>query len=322
MPLGGTVWLSACLVERLADERGVGRQRRSNGEVMRMDEEQQSRRSAKRGTPPKRRASTPLPVKPRIETTADPRRSRSLEYGIAILECYSGEHVALGIAQLAQIVGISRSTAHRYAMTLVALGYLEQDSKRRYRLANHAADPGRVAIDVLRGELAARAVLEELRDELGYTVSVGVLSGTRAIYLYRLFGHRRGQHAIDRNLESGASVPLYCTALGKVLLAALSNAERSELLAEVELVPQGPKAILDRRKLAAALERIGARDAVVCDEEHVEGARSVAVPVPRSRGQHPLAIEVTVPADVYSASRLLKEVGPRLKRAAKLISGG
>jgi IclR family pca regulon transcriptional regulator len=293
-----------------------------------MDDEHENRPGAKRRHPPPKRSAAakrpqkPRPSKPRIEDSADPRRSRSLEYGAAILQCYSSEYQTLGIADLADIVEISRSTTHRYAMTLVALGYLEQDSKRKYRLAARAANVGRVAIEMIRAGVGAGAVLRELRDELGHTVSMGVLSGARVVYVYRYFGHRRGQFAIDRCLESGAAVPAYCTALGKVLLASLSSSEREQLLTEVELEPQGPRAILDRRKLAATIERIGASDAVLSDEEQLAGARSLAVLVPGSRGGHTFAIEVSVPASACSAARLVKQAAPPLKRAAKLIAGG
>jgi IclR family pca regulon transcriptional regulator len=293
-----------------------------------MEDEQEADQGAgrRRGPPSKRGpAGQPAgrrPPKPQIEESADPRRSRSLEYGAAILRCYSSEHQALGIADLAEVIGVSRSTTHRYAMTLATLGYLEQDSRRKYRLADRAANPGRAAIEAIRVEVGARAVLEELRDELGHTVSMGVLCGTRVVYVHRLFGHRRGQFAIDRSLEAGASVPVYCTALGKVLLASLSVPERERLLAEIEFEPRGPNAILDSARLLAAIEQVGSSDAVLSDEEQLAGARSLAALVPGARGRHTLAIEVTVPADACSATRLVKRMGAPLKRAAKLIAGG
>jgi IclR family pca regulon transcriptional regulator len=261
------------------------------------------------------------PPTPRIKTEPDPRLSRSLEYGIAILESFSGERQALGIAELADIVRISRSTAHRYAITLVALGYLEQDSKRRYRLATRAASPGRAAIGSIRRQVHARAALEELRNDTGHTVSMAVLDGARLVYVHRLFGHRAGQHAIDRDLGVGAVVPVHCTALGKVLLASLSDAERRELLMSLELSRHGPNSITDRKRLAAELDRINVRRPVVSDEELVRGARSIAALVPRSRSEHLLAIDVTVPSASYTVERLVKDIGPRLKRAARLISG-
>ncbi len=231
------------------------------------------------------------------------------------------EHQALGIAELADIVGISRSTTHRYAMTLVELGFLEQDPKRKYRLARRAADVGRVAVGELREQAPARAVLAELREHVGHTVSMGVLDRARAVYVHRLFGHRKGQYAIDRQLGVGANVPVHCTALGKVLLASLSDAERHELLAGLELVRHAPNTIVDRKQLAAELDRVSPRDVVVSDEELIAGARSIAVLVPRPRGERPLAIDVTVPSDAYTVNRLVEDLGPRLKHAAKLISG-
>ena len=259
--------------------------------------------------------------RPRIKAAPDPRTSRSLEFGVAILESFSSERQELGIAALSDIVGISRSTTHRYASTLVALGYLEQDNKRKYRLSTRAAGPGSAAIAAVRQQVHARAVLEELRAQTGYTVSMGVLENGRVIYVYRLFAHRPGQHEIDAGLGVGASVPVHCTALGKVLLASLSDAERREALAGIRLTRHGPHTITSKRALVAELDRISPRNTLVSDEETIEGARSIAMLVARPIGERPLAIEVTVPSAAYTVDQLVKQVGPHIERAARLISG-
>jgi IclR family pca regulon transcriptional regulator len=267
------------------------------------------------------RSSNPSSASPRIRPAPDPRLSRSLEYGIAILESFSRDRQALGIAEMADIVGISRSTTHRYAITLVALGYLEQDDKRKYRLSAQAGDPGGAAIGAIRRAAPARIALEELREEIGYTVSMGALDGARVIYVHRLLSHRPGQYAIDMDLGVGAHIPVYCTAMGKVLLASISDAERRALLDGLDLIPQGPRSIKVKNKLRAQLDRISTREAVVSDEELLAGVRSIAVLVPRPASEHPLALEVTVPSSAYSVKRLIAVIGPRLKRTAKLISG-
>lgn len=267
------------------------------------------------------RSSSPPPNSAQIRPATDPRLSRSLEYGIAILESFSREYQALGIAEMADIVGISRSTTHRYAITLVALGYLEQDDKRKYRLSAQATGPGSAAIGAIRNAAPALMALKELRDEVGHTVSMGVLDGDRVLYVYRLLSHRTGQYAIDMDLGVGAHIPVYCTAMGKVLLASISDAQRRELLAGLELVPYGPRSVTAKSKLTAQLDRIRTREAVVSDEELFEGARSIAVLVPRPANEHPLALEVTVPSSAYSAKQLLAEIGPILKRTARTISG-
>ena len=275
----------------------------------------------KRGNGAKRAPAREATGTPRVRAEPDPRLSRSLEYGVAILESFSRAQQKLGIADIAGIVGISRSTTHRYAMTLVALGYLEQDPKRKYRLARRAAGPGSAAIGAIRRNVTARAVLEELREETKHTVSMGVLDGPRVIYVYRLFGHALGQYAIDRDLDIGANIPAYCSALGKVLLASISDAERRELLASIKFTRLTPKTIVKRSELTSELEHISPREVVLSDEEMLAGSRSIAVLVPRPSGEHPLAIDITVPSSAYTADRLLKHLGPSIKRAAKLVAG-
>ncbi len=59
----------------------------------------------------------------------EPRYSQSVERGLAILECFTPERPVLGIADLAEELGMSRSTTHRYVLTLTALGYLVQGAR-------------------------------------------------------------------------------------------------------------------------------------------------------------------------------------------------
>jgi IclR helix-turn-helix domain len=71
-----------------------------------------------------------LPIGP-----SDPRLSRSLLRGLSLLTCFGPDGRSRGIVEIAQDAGMSASTAHRYASTLVELGLLERDPKsRKYRL--------------------------------------------------------------------------------------------------------------------------------------------------------------------------------------------
>ena len=68
--------------------------------------------------------------------TEDPRLSRSLLRGLSMLTCFGPDGRERGIVELARDLGMSPSTAHRYALTLVELGLLERCPKtRKYRLA-------------------------------------------------------------------------------------------------------------------------------------------------------------------------------------------
>lgn len=260
------------------------------------------------------------PSAPRIREVPDPRFSRSLEYGAALLECFTPGRTAAGVVDFAAALGTGRSTAHRYAATLHALGYLEQDKHRKYRLGRLALEPGMVAIATVRASMpAAIDALSELRDRSGHTAGMGVLDGGRAIYIHRLPAHRAGQHEADLGLGVGASLPLHCTALGKALLASLDEQERSQLIEGLTLARQGPRAITSRRRLTAELRAVADQGVALSDEELAPDVRSIAVALPASAPRPPIAIDVTVPASAYTAERLIEELGPLVGDAARRI---
>jgi IclR family pca regulon transcriptional regulator len=248
------------------------------------------------------------------------RFSSSLQAGLAILNCFSAQQPVLGIAKLADELNMSRSTTHRYASTLVALGYLEQDHARRYRLAPRVADMGMSVLDsmALRGK--AREHLRELREQTGRTVSLAVLDGTQIRYVDRLRGWRRGQHAVDLDLGAGARMPAHCTAMGKVLLACLPEREREEAVGALELTRRGPNSITSKRALRAELQQVHEDGVAIGDEELGPGVRTIAAPIIGPDGEVIAAVGIPVPTDAFSSQELRKALGPAVIAAAKRIS--
>jgi IclR family transcriptional regulator, pca regulon regulatory protein len=257
-----------------------------------------------------------------LELLEEERRGRyssSLQAGLAILNCFSAQQPVLGIAKLADELHMSRSTTHRYASTLVALGYLEQDHARRYRLAPRVADMGMSVLDsmALRGK--AREPLRELREQTGRTASLAVLDGTEIRYVDRRRGWRRGQHAVDLDLGAGARLPAHCTAMGKVLLAHLPDRERERLIGELELTRRGPNSITSKRALRAELQRVREESLAFGDEELGPGVRTIAAPVYSPDGEVIAAVGIPVPADAYTIEELRDALGPAVTAAAKRI---
>jgi DNA-binding IclR family transcriptional regulator len=258
--------------------------------------------------------------KPRVVAEPAARYSNSLEHGLAMLECFTASRPMLGIFELAELLDISRPTTFRYAATHLALGNLQQDSKRKYLLANGAANPGTTIVRTINRALKARAALEDLRSKTGYTVSLGVLNDARVIFVERLYGHRVGQYEVDHDLGVGANVPIHCTAIGKVLLASLTSNQRRSLLAGIKLTRHGPNTIISKRRLEKEGEQIDPRDVVVSDEELFSGVRSIATLVPRTlRYGYAVAIDVTVPSAAFTIERLVRQIGPFVEAAAESI---
>ena len=147
----------------------------------------------------------------------EPRYSQSLERGLAILGCFTPKRPVLGIADIADELGMSRSTTHRYVITLVALGYLEQGASRKYRLGLRVTDLGMSALNSTGLREHAHPYLEELRQRTSYTTSLGVLDATDVLYIDLIRTYRRGQGKVELNLHGGSRVPAYCTSMGKLL---------------------------------------------------------------------------------------------------------
>lgn len=256
---------------------------------------------------------------PGILPAPDPKHSQSTEYGLAVLQAFTAERPTLGIADIADLTGLARSTTHRYAMTLVRHGYLEQDNKRKYRLARRAAQPGISFVDTIRLEHSALTILKDLRDQTGCTASMGLLSGTRVLYIYRLFSHGFGQYEADGDLGVGTYVPVYCTAVGKVLLASLSADDLRKRLLQISLKRVTPNTITSKALLTSAIDQAGRNGIATSDEEYIKGARSVAVRITDRSGPSALAIELTAPASAYTMEKFVASVGQPLKHAAGLI---
>ena len=247
--------------------------------------------------------------------------SQSLERGLSILSSFKSARPLLGVSELSREIGLSRSTTHRYVATLAALGYLEQDEvTRRYRLGPRVLDLGFSAINSMELREVSVPHLQRLSDETGHTVNMAILDGADVVYVERCRSSRHGQREIDLNLHVGSRLPAYCTSLGKVLLAYLSDAEREAALDGVEFAQRGPNTLTSRSALEAELGQVRSRGLAVNNEELAFGLRSIAAPVHGHSGEAAAAINLAVHRSWVSMEDLVKKFGPALQRTAADIS--
>jgi IclR family pca regulon transcriptional regulator len=253
-------------------------------------------------------------------TLKEPRFSQSLERGLAILCCFGPERPVLGIADIAQELGMSRSTTHRYVITLAALGYLEQGPGRKYHLGLRVTRLGLSAMSATGLREHAHADLDDLRRRSGFTVSLAILDGSEIVLLERLRGARRGLHPSDPGVAEGSRLPAYCTAAGKLLLAYLPEQAQRELLAELQLGGHGPNAIKAKGALRTELEQIREDGLALDEEEYVEGLYAIAAPLRSDAGETVAAIALTAHSKTIPIGELLDALGPHLVSTADRIS--
>ena len=249
------------------------------------------------------------------------RFSSSLVAGLAMLTCFNAEHSVRGIADMAAELDLGRSTTHRYATTLVTLGYLEQESSRKYRLSSRVCDVGLSLLDSMVVRRVAREHLKGLRAQTGRTVSLGILGGIEVACIDRWQGSRQGQYMVDVGVGLGTRLPVHCSASGKALLARLPEAEQRDLISKLRLTKRGPKTIVTKTALRAELERIVAANGLAVEDEELRaGRRALAAVVVDGEGAAVAAVELAVPAQAYARERLLKELGPKVTATARSIT--
>jgi IclR family pca regulon transcriptional regulator len=255
-----------------------------------------------------------------LPTSHEGRYSQSLERGLAILRAFSPEQPWLGIAEIADALEMSRPTTHRYASTLVALDYLEQGPRRKYRLGIRAGDPGRSAVNSTALCKLPYHCLTDLRDRSACTASLAVLNGNDIVYVDRARSAWQGQTEVTARLERGSRLPACSTAMGRVLLAYRTPEEQREAIdASIEEV-QSPEAADSREKLLEELERIHEKGFVVAEHVRVKGQRCVAAPL-RNRSDEVIgAVDVAAPKPTFSRAQTLDRLAPLVVASAEEMS--
>lgn len=257
---------------------------------------------------------------PKVPTLTSAKYSQSLERGLAILQCFTPETPLLGITDIADMLGMTKATTHRYVITMVALRFLEQPAKahRKYRLGPKAHDIGMAALDIRPLRNIARPHLLHIRSELSYTMSLGVIDGDLLI-MDRLPGYR-GHARPKVDLGVGSRLPIYCTSMGKVLLAHLPKDKLADAIGDATLDKRCPNTIRSERALRDGLEEIRAAGYAVDEEEFVEGIRGIAVPVRSKAGNVVAAIEVSAPSRVATRPQMVDYFVPVLLAASEQIA--
>lgn len=222
---------------------------------------------------------------PDIDDDAEDRQRvgvQSLGRAFAILEEVARHREGIGLADLSKLVGLHNSTTFHLAKTMVSLGYIRQEKdSKRYRIGRPLFALAASALDEIEMVNVAKPVLEELSRETGESSHFSVRMGDAVVVIARTGGPGAFQLA-DR---VGVVRPAHCTALGKVMLASLSDDQLKRFLDRVELKPSTEKSITEISQLLREIAEVK-RTGVAFDEgEFNLEVRCIAVPVKDFTGQ-------------------------------------
>ncbi|QDU88527.1 Pectin degradation repressor protein KdgR [Pirellulimonas nuda] len=251
----------------------------------------------------------------RVRTRTSVPAVRALERGLMVLEALGGGGDVM-LSDVARSTGLTCSTTFRLLETLCQRGYAQQDGDTgRYRLGASAIQIGAAYAAGTPLPEAANGAMEKLVALTNETANLAVLDGPHAVYIHQVESLR----SVRMFTELGARTPVYCTGVGKVLLAWRPVEEVSRLLADVEFEKFTPHTIPNLKSFLAELQRVRGQGYAVDDQERELGVRCATAPVRDLRGAVVAAISVSAPVSRFP-KKLIAQRAREVACAADAIS--
>ncbi len=229
----------------------------------------------------------------------------------------SRQHTGIRFTEVVEETGIAKATVHRLLGELIDLGILTFSTEsKRYRASLKLASLGAGVIANFNLRNHVHPQLIKLHQETKHTCNMGIKQGDVGIYTDKIESHDYG---IKLFSEVGKTFPLYCTALGKVLLAYGPAAERKRVLSR-PMKPFTPKTVTDARQLVQQLTTVREQGFALDCEEITRGIICIAAPVFGPHEDILCAISVTFPAYLAEERGIASDI-EAVKRHASAISG-
>jgi DNA-binding IclR family transcriptional regulator len=234
--------------------------------------------------------ATPLPEA--VAKADGPYQLHSLDRAVSVLEVLGESDAPLSLAEICQRMGLHKSTAHRSLMVLERSALIERTLENRFRLGLKLYELGNRAVEQIDLRARVHPFFRRLAAQVGETVHLSVLQKTSVVYLDKVEPNRR----VCMTSKTGTSNPVYCTSMGKAMLAFQPVETIEQIIAKIRFVRFTPKTLGTREALLKALERIRRRGYAIDDEEIELGVRCVGAPIFNDHHRAIAAVSVSGPA--------------------------
>ncbi|MEH7384810.1 IclR family transcriptional regulator [Bacillus sp. JJ1521] len=237
----------------------------------------------------------------------DPQILSSVRNALRILKSFSTFEPTQKVSDLAESLGLAKSTVSRLLATLAHEGFVVKDPRNgKYKLGLSVLTLGGIVTNHLEIHKEAAPLLHKLVHDTGETAHLSILDGLDTIYIHK----EECSHPVRILTHLGRKNPAYCTSSGKVLLA-FDETNLVEKTIEQGLHAYTSKSITDPDKLRKEMELIRKRGYAISTEELTEGTRSVSAPIRDYTGKVISAINVVGPLQRmpdYRVPDILKKV--------------
>jgi IclR family acetate operon transcriptional repressor len=239
----------------------------------------------------------------------------ALQRGLRLLQLFAQSERGLTTMQVARLTGLPVSTAHRFLVNLESSGFLNCNASGIYHLGLACFAVGQAALGQLDIRRLSLPYLLDLNQQTRETIHLTVRHGLTAVYVEKIDSpeHLRIHSRI------GAAVPLYCTAVGKVMLAYMPDQEREQVLRQLDLKRMTANTAGSLQELQTELQRVR-KNGYACDlEEHELHIRCIAAPIRNHEGAVQSSLSITAPVVRMPVTRL-RQLAPLIQEAGLRIS--
>ena len=243
-------------------------------------------------------------------------QNRSLSRGLDILERLSDEPGGLELHEIARVLAMPKSSAFNLVHTLVDKKYLVYNpDTARYSLSMRMFEIGASAVKGDSGETVVHRYMVEIFEGCQETIHCGVMDGTDVVYIDKV----ESSHSIRMTSRVGMRFPLFATAMGRSMLACLSDAQIRALYAHYDFKPLTQKArVRSIEDLLEEVARVRENGYALEQEESNDNVCCLSVAVRNRDGRPAYAVSISMPifrAEPASIERYI----PLLLRAQRRI---
>lgn len=252
----------------------------------------------------------PLPSSLSVPQVAARDVVTGLANGLTVIEAFDQDRPRLSISEVAQRTGLTRAAARRYLLTLAQLGLVHQDG-RLFALSPRILRLGQAYMRSARLPRVIQPQLQNIALAMQEASSVGVLDGADVIAIAAVTVGR----VVSTTLQPGTRVPAHCSANGRVLLAALPEAELTQWLQTHPLQARTPRTLVRPELVHEAVRQVRQQGYAMVDQELEVGLRTISVPLKNFRGDTVAAMNVSAHAARQDLDALRERCLPVLLQA-------
>lgn len=241
---------------------------------------------------------------------------KSIRRALDVLNCFIHDVREQGVSEIAQELGMNKSTVSRILSTLKAANVVQRSQgNQKYRLGSKVLEWAAIFLSQADLRTTSLSYLGKVKAKTNETVSIVVMEGDIRVCVERI----NSSEAIRQVINVGERFPLHAGSAGKLLLAYLPEDKRKELIQRTGLPQLTRHTITNEYALERELDTIRQRGVAVSFEERVPLAASVSAAIRNHTDKVIAALSVSGPVPRFSPQKV-KEYSLLVKETADKIS--